>query len=93
MSACLALLGRAAVANLGLYGDEGRTCGICLCLLDGLADGIQIIAVLNGNQLEPEGFHALLYILCKCNIRASLDGNTVGIIKYNKLAQSQGTCQ
>ena len=61
------------------------------CLLDGLADGIQIIAVLNGNQLEPEGFHALLYILCKCDIRASLDGNTVGIIKYNKLAQSQGT--
>ena len=93
MSAGLALLCGTAVANLGLYGDEGWTCGVCLCLLDGPSDGIQVIAVLNGNQLESEGFHALLYVLCKRDIRASLDGNTVGIIKYNKLAQSQGACQ
>ena len=93
MSAGLALLSRAAVADLGLNRDEGRTCGICLCLLDGLADGIQVIAVLHGQQLESKCLHALLYILCKCDVRASLNGNLIGIVEHDQLAKAQGSCQ
>ena len=35
MSACGTLFCRTAISDLGFHRNEGRTCGICLCLLDG----------------------------------------------------------
>ena len=40
MSACRTLFCRTAISDLGFHRNEGRTCGICLCLLDGCTDGI-----------------------------------------------------
>ena len=82
MGAGLALLSRAAVTDLCFNRDKGRTCGISLCLLDSLSNGIQVIAVLNHQQLEAKCLHALLDILGKCNIRASLNGDLIGIIEH-----------
>ena len=93
MSAGLALLSRAAVADLGLNRNKGRTRGIRLCLLDGSADGIQVIAVLHSQQLESKRLHALLHVLRKCDVRASLNGNLIGIVEHDQLAKAQGPCQ
>ena len=56
------------------------------CLLDGVTDGIQIISVLNGNQLEIQStLVRFCTFLCKCNIRSfTLDATSARIIKYNR---------
>ena len=93
VSACLALLCRASVSDLGLDHDEGRSAQICLCLLDCISDCSQIISVLHSQSLEAKCLHTLLYILGKCNIRASLDRNLVGIIEYDQFSKSECSCE
>ena len=93
MCARLALFCRAAEADLRLDGDKGRMLGICLCSLDRLADRVDIIAIFYSDRLETKCLHTLLYILTECDVRASLDGDAVGIIENNQLGKSQGTCQ
>ena len=80
MRTCLALFCRAAITDLGMDGDEGRAGGIRFCLFDGFADLLQVVAVCNVQSLETKCSHTLLYILGKCDIGASLDGDAVGII-------------
>ena len=85
MSACLALLSRAAIADLCLNSNERRTLCILLGSLDSHSNRINVIAILHGNRLESKGAHTLLHILTERNICASLDGNAVGIVEYNEL--------
>ena len=85
----LALLGGTAVADLGADGEEGRMLLVCLCLLNGLANSRQIVAVLHGDGLEPESLHALLHILGKGKIRTALNGDIVAVVKNDELGKSQ----
>ncbi len=85
----LALLGRAAVADLGLHGDEGRTGRIRFCFFDRSADGSKIRTVFHGDELEAESFETLLDILGEGDIRAAFDGDPVGIIEDDQLAEAE----
>ena len=93
MSAGLTLLCRAAVADLSLNRNKGRSRGICLGRLNRLTDSVQIIAVLYRKKLKPKGLHTLLHILCKGYISASLYGDPVRVIEHDKLAKPQCSCQ
>ena len=93
MSTCLALLRRAAIADLRVNRDEGRTSRIQLGLLNRSSDRYQVIAVRNIQCLETKRFHALLHILRKCDVRASLDRNTVAVIQNDQFAEPEGSRQ
>ena len=91
--ACLPFLCRAAGADLRLDLDHGRTGGIRLGLLNGCENGSGIISVLYTKSLETKGFKTLLYGFAEGDIGPALDGNVIGIIKYDQLGQSQGSGQ
>ena len=93
MGACLALLGRAAVSDLCLYRDKGRMPGIFFRLLNGGANGLQVITVLHSEGLETKGSHAGGYILGKSQVCASLDGNAVGIVQNDQFMKAHGACK
>ena len=89
MGTCLALFSRAAEADLRLDGDEGRMLSISLCNLNCCADRVDICSVFNGDRLEAECFHALFHVLAECDVCASLDGDTVGIVENDELSESK----
>ena len=89
VSAGLALLGRAAVADLRLDRDEGWMLLVSLRFFDGLADGLEIIAVLDCDCLEPKGAHTSLDILREGDIRVALDGDLVGIVEDDELREAK----
>lgn len=67
----LALLSRAAVADLRAHRDEGRMLLVSLRLFDGLADGLEVIAVLDRDRLEAEGAHAGLDVFREGDVRVA----------------------
>ena len=86
--ACFSLFCRASVTDLCLDRNKGRMLCICLCSLDGSADGVSICTILDHDRLEAECTHTLLNILAECNIGASFDGDPVGIIQYDQLSEA-----
>ena len=80
MCRCLSFLRRASISDLCLYFDHRRSRRIRLCLLDGLADRLQIISVLYQQCLETKCLKPLLNILTKRNICIALNRNIVRII-------------
>ena len=86
------LLSRAAVANLGLDGDERRMFFVGFCFFNGFADGFKIRAVFDSDRLEAEGSHAALDIFRKGDIRAAFDGNAVAVIEDDEFIEAERTC-
>ena len=89
----LALLRRAAVADLGLDDDEVGSGGICRCVFDRLADCREVVSVLYSQGLEAERLDALLDILGESDVGAAFDRDLVGIIEDGQLVQLPGSCQ
>ena len=93
MSAGLALLRRAAVADLRLDRDERRTLLVRLCFLNGHTDSREVVAVLDSQCLEAESLHAFLNILSERKVGTALDGNRIAVIKHDQLREPQRTRQ
>ena len=93
MRAGFSLFCRAAEADLCLDRDEGRMLRISLCNFDRSADRIDICSVFDCDRLEAECFHALFHVLAECDVRASFDGNTVGVVENDEFSKSKCTCK
>ena len=93
MRAGFALFCRAAEADLCLDRDEGRMLRISLCNFDRCTDRIDICSVFDCDRLEAECFHALFHVLAECDVRASFDGNTVGVVENDEFSKSKCTCK
>ena len=93
MRACLALLSRAAVTDLRLHGNHGRLRLLGLCSLNGSADGIKVISVLNNEGLEAHSPESCLYIFGKCDVGIAFDADLVAVIENNQLRKTKGACK
>ena len=89
----LALFCRAAIADQRLDCDEGRMLLVGLRLFDGLADGLEVVAVLDRDRLEAECCHTSLNIFREGEIRAALNRDLIGIIEHDEFRQSERTSQ
>ena len=85
----LALLCRAAVADQRLDRDEGRMLLVGLRLFDGLADGLEVVAVLDRDRLEAEGTHAGLDVFREGDVRVAFDGDLIGIVEDDELREAE----
>ena len=63
--------------------DERRTIFISLRRRDCLADCVKVVAVLNGERLEAERLHTLLYIFRERDIGRAFDCDTVAVVEDN----------
>ena len=88
MSGSRTLFSRAAIADLGLDGDERRMFFIGFCFFDSSADGVEIRAVFDGDRLEAESSHAGLDIFGKGDVRVAFDGNVVAIVEDDEFGQA-----
>ena len=93
MSGSLALLCRAAIADLCANDDHRWPLRICLSGLKGCADGVKIIAILYPEYAEAVCLHALCHILRKSDICVSLDGDLIGIVDHDQFPKPKSTCQ
>ena len=91
MGAGLALLCRAAIADFRLDRDERRMLLVRFRLFDGLADGCEVVAILDRDRLEAECLHALLHVLAERDVRAALDGDAVAVIEDDELREAERT--
>ena len=93
MSGSRALFGRAAIADLGLDGNERRMFLVGFGFFDGFADGIEVRAVFDGNRLETEGSHAGLDIFRKGDVRIAFDRDVVAIVEDDEFGKAECPCQ
>ena len=88
----LALLGRAMRADLG-GDDDQRGAGILLGRLDRRAYGVDVLTVGNLLHMPAVGFVALGGIFAQRQLHLALDGDVVGVIEQDQLAQAQRRSQ
>ena len=88
----LALLGRAMRADLGGDNDQ-RGAGILLGRLDRRAYGVDVLTVGNLLHMPAVGFVALGGIFAQRQLHLALDGDVVGVIEQDQLAQPQRRSQ
>ena len=60
-----------------------------LCLFDGLADGLEVVAILDRDRLEAEGTHAGLDVFREGDVRVAFDGDLVGIVEDDELREAE----
>ena len=83
---------RRTFSNNRLKGDEGRPPGIFLGLGNQLCNALDIVCI-TGKHLPVVCCKSCLDILGECQLGGTFDCDSVVVVEYNQLAQSQVSCK
>ena len=88
MCRCFTLFSRAAVSDLSMKNDKGRSLGISLSCFDRCADSSEVISIFYLEYAKSIGLKTLCSIFCKCDICISFDGNIVRVVENDQFSKS-----